>query len=593
VPMIDVSFAAALLLAAAAVAWRHLAAKRAVRIQTERAENVVRFVKGLHLAGDREGRYNALLEYVGTVVEAPVYAYYEWAEVEGRYALRAIRHYKPRVGRAAPSYSGLIPYQGEAYLPPTSLPKERGDREPWSWLEDAGTSVLQLTLQPARAVGIAFAVVVVGPLPKPKAREERRIAEAAELLAAATGALAPAGAAAVPADAADRETATAAWRSLGRMVSDPSFAVAKAFRLCAAALGLEDEPPPFGATKASAPSGEASLAFSKPSVTVTEESMHPGAYRIVCKVPTPEGAFVRAFRWSNGRNGLRVEHVQASLRGICREAEAVFRAAARRPGLESNRALLLKRLARLLDAATPWTVGQSEMASRYATLAARELGLATDRVRDVALAAYLSRLGWYAVSDELAVKTGLYSKEEAVATALHAEAGAAAIELALGNARVAGAMRPRWTAVGGDGATRTDAATVEARIVAVARRFAALLQSRTTRDSLTFEDALKELQSAAGAGSLDRETVEALVAWFRRKRAQAGPGLFPLGACWEMCCAPTALCEACPAFQRRDLPCWEQENRLCAAHGKSCSTCFVYTEATARTNWADIPGKII
>ncbi|MCL6547401.1 MAG: hypothetical protein K6T30_00655, partial [Alicyclobacillus sp.] len=95
-----------------------------------------------------------------------------------------------------------------------------------------------------------------------------------------------------------------------------------------------------------------------------------------------------------------------------------------------------------------------------------------------------------------------------------------------------------------------------------------------------FEEAVSQLRQAAGA-ALDPEVVEAFLTWFERvgHSNETLPGA--LGPCHQLCCVPEAICEGCPA-RKTPLRCWEIPGNHCSAHGRSCETCFVRTEAEFR-----------
>jgi hypothetical protein len=50
--------------------------------------------------------------------------------------------------------------------------------------------------------------------------------------------------------------------------------------------------------------------------------------------------------------------------------------------------------------------------------------------------------------------------------------------------------------------------------------------------------------------------------------------------CWEMCNCPSSIHNDCPAYKKRDLPCWEDEGTYCklddyGATGRDTSICQV------------------
>jgi hypothetical protein len=123
-----------------------------------------------------------------------------------------------------------------------------------------------------------------------------------------------------------------------------------------------------------------------------------------------------------------------------------------------------------------------------------------------------------------------------------------------------------------------------ARIIGVVQTFLAKINGRKGRDPLSFDKALEMLQSAAGT-QLDKQVVQAFVAWFESKQKNPAFSERSLGYCWEMCCTPSSICEHCPVYRQSGAAfknCWEHEGNLCHSHGKSCSSCFVRTEFVTR-----------
>ncbi|HZG88373.1 HD-GYP domain-containing protein [Paenibacillus sp.] len=247
---------------------------------------------------------------------------------------------------------------------------------------------------------------------------------------------------------------------------------------------------------------------------------------------------------------------------------------------------LLQALARLLDDLSPNTIGYSELMSRYSIIIARQLGLPDDVIRDVAVAAYLSHIGTIALSSDLFQKEGQYTEAEFELMKLHAEVSALIVSFATGNERTASYIRHHHERMDGHGYPAGLKGTdipIGSRIIAVVQLFLAKVNGRNYRDPLTFDQTLQMLRSAGGQ-QLDPDMVQAFLDWYTSKRRAQVDSPKSLGACSEMCCVPESICSSCPAFGRADVNCWETEGVLCAAHGKSCDSCFVKTEAMTRRN---------
>jgi hypothetical protein len=112
--------------------------------------------------------------------------------------------------------------------------------------------------------------------------------------------------------------------------------------------------------------------------------------------------------------------------------------------------------------------------------------------------------------------------------------------------------------------------------------FLAKINGRKYRDPLPFDKAIKLMESLAGT-QLDEKVVQTFVRWFAAKRKGPELGGRALGACYDMGCTPSDICRVCPAYSQPEKNCWEVEGNNCQAHGKSCGTCFVYTETLSRS----------
>jgi HD-GYP domain-containing protein (c-di-GMP phosphodiesterase class II) len=245
---------------------------------------------------------------------------------------------------------------------------------------------------------------------------------------------------------------------------------------------------------------------------------------------------------------------------------------------------ILKGLALLLDNSSPYTIGYSEMMSRYCIIIAKEMGLEESEIRDIALAAYLSNIGMFGISTELYQKEGKYTDQEFELMKLHCDVGASIVQTTVANQRVADIILHHHERMDGNGypkGLKNTEIPVGSRIIAIVQTFLAKINGRKYRDPLPFHQALQTLRAASGS-QLDSEIVELFIIWFQKKQRNPNFNARSLGSCWEMLCVPSSVCENCPVFGRLDVNCWEVENNNCAAHGKKCDTCFVHTEFTHR-----------
>ena len=252
--------------------------------------------------------------------------------------------------------------------------------------------------------------------------------------------------------------------------------------------------------------------------------------------------------------------------------------------LSSSYVDTLKTLAHIMDNLNPYNIGYSELMYRYSVITAKELKLEPRQVKDIGLAAYLSNLGVMGLSTELLQKEGKYTELEYELMKLHADVGASIIEATIGNSSVASCIRHHHERIDGYGypsGLKGNEIPIGARIIAVVQTFLAKITGRPGRDPMPFEKALDLLKSAAGT-QLDTTVIQAFTDWFRKKQGAPLSSGRSLGYCWEMRCSPENICSACPVYKNIDKNCWEYENNNCRLHGNNCETCFIHTEFISR-----------
>ncbi len=251
---------------------------------------------------------------------------------------------------------------------------------------------------------------------------------------------------------------------------------------------------------------------------------------------------------------------------------------------------ILKILARLLDNISPYTIGYSEMMSRYSVIIARCLGLDEEITKDIALAAYLSNIGVLGLSGTLFEKEGKYSEAEFELMKLHSEVGASIVQMATGNERIASFILHHHERIDGHGypsGLEEEEIPVGARIIAVIQTFIAKIIGRKYRDPLPFNEALELIKAASGS-QLDKHLVEVFCQWYREKRTKPAVSGRTLGKCWAVLCVPASICLNCPAYRTEgNIPCWETNDTQCAFHGKKCHTCLIRTEFISRESLKD------
>lgn len=245
----------------------------------------------------------------------------------------------------------------------------------------------------------------------------------------------------------------------------------------------------------------------------------------------------------------------------------------------------LKMLVDMVDNLETYTVGHSELISRYSGIVAREMKLCEKEIRDITLAGYLHDVGMMGLSGDILFKAGKYTDFEFETMKLHAEVGASIVESTISNSCVASYIRhhhERWDGFGYPGGLKGGEIPLGARIIAVVDMFNAKITGRKYREPASFERAVTDLRAASGS-QLDPVIVENFIGWFRKKQSDPSRKGRSLGPCWEMRCCPPGIHKDCPAYKRSDVNCWEIEGTKCAAHGNTCLSCIVYTEHLYRS----------
>lgn len=231
----------------------------------------------------------------------------------------------------------------------------------------------------------------------------------------------------------------------------------------------------------------------------------------------------------------------------------------------------------------PTTVGHSESIANYATAICVELNLHQREIESIRMAAYFHDIGMLGLSKSILHKQGKYSELEYESMKLHAIVGSSIIESLTSKEDVALYIRhhhERWDGLGYPDNLKQEHIPLGARVITVADTFNAKLQGRKYRDPVLFTTAVSDLQAVSGT-QLDPKIVQALISWLNKKRKVSRNGR-SMGACWEMRCCPIHICKNCPAFERKDANCWDNEGVKCSTHGSECSTCFVRTEVLSR-----------
>lgn len=162
------------------------------------------------------------------------------------------------------------------------------------------------------------------------------------------------------------------------------------------------------------------------------------------------------------------------------------------------------------------TLGHGARVAALAEPVARELNWSRERIRELRWAAPLHDVGKVRVSPQLLGKPGPLTSAEMAEIRRHPSAGA---ELVMPLRRFHAALpyvlfhHERWDGGGYPAGLRGRRIPVEARILAIADAFDAMISPRPYRHALTHENALAEVEHAAGT-QFDPAAAEVFVeAW--------------------------------------------------------------------------------
>ena len=196
-------------------------------------------------------------------------------------------------------------------------------------------------------------------------------------------------------------------------------------------------------------------------------------------------------------------HKQRQHRSARRQAHAVLKAvlAARRPELRDHLRVVVCRAIAL----------------------GRRLGVESEEIDDITLAAELQDIGLLAVPESVLEKDALLDEEESAMIRNHTLEGERIIAAAPGLTSVAGLVRAsseRFDGSGHPDGLAEDAIPLGARIIAVSVAFAAMTSPRPYRPAGSADEALAELRRCTGT-QFDPRVVDALAEDLAEERAPA------------------------------------------------------------------------
>jgi cyclic di-GMP phosphodiesterase len=181
----------------------------------------------------------------------------------------------------------------------------------------------------------------------------------------------------------------------------------------------------------------------------------------------------------------------------------------------------IQSLADALELKDPYTRGHSVRVSQYGVAIARQLGLSTTLTAQIELGGHLHDVGKIGVREEVLRKAGPLTTDEYEHIMTHPVLGWQILQPLLGENPVAlNIVRSHHERIDGHGIPDKlsgDEIPREARIIAVADAFDAMMSKRPYRNGLTFTEAMAELRRVAGT-QFDPEIVDA---FFEVARSEA------------------------------------------------------------------------
>lgn len=555
-----------------------------------------------------ETNLESILEFIGTMIPASTYSFYILDEKNHQFVLKSVRIKTDQDAKVGPSYSGLIPYKKEVFHPPINIPYENTDIE---------TGLTYSGEVPLLNISIGKkAIVRVGPIKSLSKLHQKWMKSFSVILEKPIEILIEANY--YKSKTQVLETSEKAIQYISNVTMDPLTMVQMIFESSFNAFGMkaglflikegtsfqvpfyqgmppsllekireDQELPVFLNHLEKKPSfiviKEKEDYETLPSILKREKQPMYMFFRIL--IGSKVGYFIFWMNDDDIHNQNNMTNLE-SIKYTFQKLETYLKFQSHTNSSKQIHLEKLKMLAQFVDNLTPYTIGYSDLMSRYSIILAKELKLPEEQVVNIGLAAYLSNIGIVGLTDSLVHKEGQYTEFEFEEMKIHAEVGAAIIENSLANKELAAYIRHHHERVDGNGyphGLRGDEIPIGARVIGVVQTFLAKINGRAYRSPLTFENALLELKNSVG-NQLDEKIVDAFIQWFHKKQENPLLKGKSLGKCWEMCCVPASICMNCPAYGKHDSNCWELETNNCAAHGKSCSTCFVYTETLARAS---------
>ncbi len=540
----------------------------------------------------------SVLDIFRTLVEAPGYFFYLYDKRNDQYVLKAIRHQEEDETDISPSYSGLLSYKKDKYIPQLRI-SEKQNIQAISIIKYGQTHLLNILLED-------IGLVQIVPVKKVNSKIRKRLQYACRVL--------------VPQlkmiddlddlqnRVHDHSVSSTAIHSLSVTAHDFVGKCRLLINLTAKMIGAagggfiiaeentnedfvcETEQDMAVMMRNTAEYNKLSRVLGLEDIQILNKKdrdfytlpehliKHGIELVILVNIPTQKNKGIAAFWYNDIPQGEL--HRFTGLHLMMKRLADLLDSQNKYKKLAESYLETLKLMAETIDNLEPYTVGYSELMAKYAGIIAREMNLEEGIIKDVVLAAALSNIGVLGFSNELLFKCGKYTEAEYDKMKMHAEVGASIVEATIPNKRVADYIRYHHERIDGYGypkGIKGEQIPVGSKIIAVVQTFLAKISGRRYREPLPFAEAIDLLKSASGT-QLDTEAVDALINWFAKKQARPEIRGRSLGKCWEIRCSPKSVCKNCPAFNNPGTNCWENEGVLCERHGNTCRSCMVYTE---------------
>ena len=203
--------------------------------------------------------------------------------------------------------------------------------------------------------------------------------------------------------------------------------------------------------------------------------------------------------WSRSKLGSARARYHQGLARRVRERTVELTAAMER--VAESYSNTLAALVHALDAREHETSDHSQRVVRYTVAIAQRMGVADDRIEDIARGALLHDIGKIGVPDSILLKPGPLTKAEWAEMRRHPEVGYGileAIPFLRPAAEIVLAHQERWDGAGYPNRLRGEAIPLGARIFAIADTLDAMTSDRPYRRAATFAQARQEISRCGG-----------------------------------------------------------------------------------------------